>query len=142
MQMTLLASVMIVVSLLPAVQGKLHIDNPKKTPVELWCVGDDMFSQGMCGAFFAAFESTPDFHLQEENKPGNLIVTIPENVGWKKVKKRTKITYVVEFSTADDQVFMTRKGWCWHKEYATCANQIVNQAKIAARKRPLVKARR
>jgi len=104
--------------------------------VELWCVGDDLFSQGMCKAFFSAFESTSDFDLQEENKPGNLIVTIPENVGWKKVKKRTRITYVVEFSTADERVFMTRKGWCWHKEYSKCAGQILKEAKVAARRLP------
>lgn len=87
-------------------------------------------------AFFAAFESSPDFYLQEESKPGNLIVTIPENVGWKEVGKRTKITYIVEFSTFDERVFMTRKGWCWHEEYAKCANQILKDAKVAARKLP------
>ena len=134
MQMTLLASVMILVSLLATEQKNPHTGKQRKTPVELWCVGDDVFSKGMCQAFFAAFESSPDFKLQEENKPGNLIVRIPENVGWEKVKNRTKITYVVEFSRADNQVFMTRKGWCWHKEYGKCAVQILKDAKVAARK--------
>ena len=64
------------------------------------------------------------------------IVTIPENVGWKEVGKRTKITYIVEFSMSDQRVFMTRKGWCWHGEYAKCANQILKDAKVAARKLP------
>ena len=136
MQMTVVTSIIIVISFMPTDQRSPHRGNDRKPPVELWCVGDDRFSQGMCQAFFAAFESTSDFDLQEENKPGNLIVTIPENVGWKKVKKRTKITYVVEFSTADDRVFMTRKGWCWHKEYATCAEQILRNTKVAARKLP------
>jgi len=49
------------------------------------------------------------FNLQERNKLGNLIVTIPQNVGWKEVGKRTKVIYVVEFSTSDERVFMTRK---------------------------------
>jgi len=136
MQMTLVASIMILVSLLPTEQKNLGTGNRRKTPVELWCVGDDDFSQRMRQAFFAAFESSPDFDLQEENKPGNLIVTIPENVGWKEVGKRTKITYIVEFSTSDERVFMTRKGWCWHQEYAKCANQILKEAKVAARKLP------
>lgn len=134
MQMTLLASIIILVSAFPTQQKNPETRNQRKTPVKVWCVGDDMFSQGMCQAFFAAFESTPDFDYLDENQPGNLIVTIPENVGWKKVGKRTKISYVVEFSTSDDRVFMTRKGWCWHKEYAICANQILQQARIAARK--------
>jgi hypothetical protein len=116
--MPLLALLLILVSLLPAEQENNH----RKPPVELWCTGDDLFSQAMCKSFFAAFEWTSDFDLQEENKPGNLIVRFPENVGWKKVKKRTRITYVVEFNTADDRVFMTRKGWCWHKEYSKCAD--------------------
>lgn len=113
-----------------------QLGNERKPPVELWCVEDDLFSQGICQAFLAAFESTSNFILQEENKPGNLIVTIPENVRWKKIGKRTKIYYSVEFSTSDDRVFMTSKGSCWHNEYATCANQILKQTQIAARKLP------
>jgi len=127
---------MMLVSLLPLQQGSPDTRKQRKPAVELWCVGDDLFSQWMCQAFFAAFESSPDFDLQEENKAGNLIVRIPENVGWKEVRKRTKITYVVEFSTSDDRVFMTSKGWCWHKDYVKCANQILKEAKVAARKYP------
>lgn len=134
--MTVFVSIMMLVSLLPTEQGSPRVENQRKTPVELACVGDDLFSQWMCQSFFAAFESSSDFDLQEENKPGNLIVRIPENVGWKKFGKRTKIYYSVEFSTSDDRVFMTSKGSCWHKEYATCANQIVKETKIAARKLP------
>ena len=136
MQMTLIASIIILVSLLPTEQKNTRTGNQRITPVELWCVGDDDFSQRMRQAFFAAFESSPDFDLQEENKPGNLIVTIPENVGWKEVGKRTNITYLVEFSTSDERVLMTRKGWCWHEEYGKCANQILKDAKVAARKLP------
>ena len=136
MQMTLIAAIIILVSLLSTEQKNTRTGNQRKTPVELWCIGDDAFSQRMRQAFFAAFESSPDFYLQEENKPGNLVVTIPENVGWKEVGKRTKITYIVEFSTSDERVFMTRKGWCWHEEYAKCANQILKDAKVAARQLP------
>lgn len=98
MQMTLLSSIIILVSVFSTQQKNPETRNQRKTPVKVWCVGDDLFSQGMCQAFFAAFESTPDFDYLDENQPGNLIVTIPENVSWKKVGKRTKISYVVEFS--------------------------------------------
>ena len=135
MQMTLLASIIILVAVFP-IRNDPEIKNQRKLPVELWCSGDDSLSQRMCQAFFAVFESSPDFDLQDENKPGNLIVRIPENVGWREVGKRTKIFYVVEFSTSDDRVFMTRKGSCWHEEYAKCANQILKEAKVAARKLP------
>ena len=134
--MTLLASIIILVSVFPIQRNNPETRIQKKPPVDLWCTGDDLLSQGMCKAFFAAFESSPDFDLQEENKPGNLIVRIPENVGWREVGKRTKISYVVEFSTSDDRVFMTRKGSCWHEEYAKCANQILKEARVAARKLP------
>ena len=127
---------MILVSLLPTEQKNPSTGNHRKPPVELWFVGDDDFSIRMRQAIIAAFESSPDFDLQEENKPKNLIVTIPENVGWKKIGKRTKVFYSVEFSTSDDGVFSIRKGWCWHNEYATCANQILRQARIAARTLP------
>jgi len=86
MQMTLLASIMILVSLIPTAQRNTHPVKQTKQPVELWCTGDDDLSQRMCHAFFTAFfEATPDFDLQDENKPGNLIISIPENVGWKKL---------------------------------------------------------
>lgn len=135
MQMTLLASIIILVAVFP-MRNDPETRNQRKPPVELWCTGDDLLTQRMCQAFFAAFKSSPDFDLQEENKPGNLIVRIPENVGSREVGKRTKISYVVEFSTSDDRVFMTRKGSCWHDEYAKCANQILKEAKVAARKLP------
>ena len=89
---------MILVSLFPAAQGNPHLGNQKKPPVELWCTGDDLLSQRMCQAFFAAFESNPDFDLQEENKPGNLIVTIPENVGWKKSGNAPK--FITQWNSA------------------------------------------
>ncbi len=136
MQMTLLASLVILVSLVPIQRKNPETRHYRKVPVEVWCTGDDLFSKGMCNAFFAAFESNHGFDLQDDNKPGNLIIRIPENVGWKKVGKRTKISYMVEFSTHDDRVFMTRKGSCWHQEYAKCANQILQQARVAARKLP------
>ena len=135
MPMTLIASIIILIAGL-AIRNDPETRNQKKPPVELWCTGDDSLSQRMCQAFFAAFESSPDFNLQEENKPGNLIVSIPENVGWREVGKRTTILYRVEFSTSDDRVFMKRKGWCWHEEYAKCANQILKEAKVAARRLP------
>jgi hypothetical protein len=134
MQITLLSSIIILVSVFPTQQKNLDTRNQRKMPVEVWCVGDDLFSQGMCQALFSAFESTPEFDWLDENKPGNLIITIPENVGWKKVGKRTKVSYSVEFSTFDDRVFMTRKGWCWQQEYATCAHQIFQHARVAASK--------
>lgn len=136
MQLSILASLIILVSTVPIQQKNPETGNQRKTPVKVWCTGDDLFSQGMCQAYFDAFMASPHFDYLDEEQPGNLIVTIPENVGWKKVGKRTKITYVVEFSTSDDRVFMTRKGSCWHKDYAKCANQILKQAKVAARKLP------
>ena len=135
MQMTLLVSIIILVAVFP-IRNDCGTRNQRKPAVELWCTGDDLLSQRMCQAFFGAFKSSPDFDLQEENKPGNLIVRIPENVGSREVGKRTKISYVVEFSTSDDRVFMTSKGSCWHDEYAKCANQILKEAKVAARKLP------
>jgi hypothetical protein len=66
MQMTLVALIMILVSLLPTEQKNPITGKQRKTPVELWCVGDDVFSKEMCQAFFAAFEPSPDFNLQEE----------------------------------------------------------------------------
>jgi hypothetical protein len=85
MQMTLLASIIILISVFP--QSRRPESNNKKTAVELWCVGDDLLSQRMCQAFFAAFESSPDFDLQEQNKSGNLIVNDPRKCWLEKNRK-------------------------------------------------------
>ena len=66
MQMTFVASIMILFSLLPIQQKSPATGEQRKTPVELLCVGDDVFSKGMCQAFFAAFESSPDSICRRE----------------------------------------------------------------------------
>jgi len=63
MQMTLLALIIISVLVFPIQRDNPKTRNQRKPPVELWCTGDDLLSQRMCQAFFAAFESTPDFDL-------------------------------------------------------------------------------
>jgi len=68
MQMTFVASIMILFSLLPIQQKSPATGEQRKTPVELWCVGDDVFTKGMCQAFFAAFESSPDFKFAGEKQ--------------------------------------------------------------------------
>lgn len=93
-----------------------------------------MLTRGVCYALESAFESTSDFALSDGNPPGILVVTIPTNVDWKENGKRTRVFYTVEFTTADDKKLRTRKGKCWNDNFARCANQILKQARIEARK--------
>lgn len=132
--MSLLISLAIAVLSVSIFQKEAVPPKPTQTPVDVWCGGDDAYTQGVCDAVEKAFAAIPDFDFNSETKPGTLVVTIPTNVDWKVSGNRTKIFYTVEFTTADEKKLRTRKGSCWNDNYAECANQIVKQARIAARK--------
>jgi hypothetical protein len=107
---------------------------PTRMLVDFWCGGDDLYTQWVCHAAEKAFESSEDFALNLEENTGTLVVTIPTNVDWKIVKRRTRVSYVVEFTTADDMQISRSKGSCWENDYGACANQILKAASIARRK--------
>lgn len=132
--MNLVVSMMMAVSLLAIHQKEAAPPKPIQTPVEAWCGGDDNLTRGVCYSLVTAFESTADFAVSDGEKAGTLVVRIPTNVEWKDIRKRTRVFYTVEFTTADDKKLRTRKGKCWDDDFAECANQIVKQARIAARK--------
>jgi hypothetical protein len=100
-----------------------------RTPVEVWCGGDDGLTTGVCQAVVEAFNSSPDFELSSGDMPGSLVVTIPTNVDWKEIGKRTRVMYKVEFTSTDDRKLATRKGTCWEGEFGTCANQVIKYAR-------------
>ncbi len=128
-------SLMIIIFPIAMHQKKAPPLEPTQTPVEVWCGGDDALTQGVCHALESAFESTPDFVPSYGKRAGTLVVTIPTNVSWKgkEINKRTRVFYTVEFTSADDKKLRTRKGSCWNEDFATCASQIVKQARIVVR---------
>jgi len=50
------------------------------------------------------------------------------------VGKRTKVTYTVNYSTADNHPISSHDGSCLETQLSACAAQIVKGARIAARK--------
>jgi hypothetical protein len=132
--MSLLLSLMIVVSSVSIFQKEAVRPKPTQTPVDVWCGGDDAYTQGVCDAVEKAFASSPDFDFNSETKPETLVVTIPTNVDWKQIGKRTRVFYKVEFTSAGEKKLRTSKGSCWNDDFAKCANQILKQARIALRK--------
>ena len=55
-------------------------------------------------------------------------------VGWKLVGKRTQVFYNIEFATADNETISKSSGSCWENAFEKCATQIVEDAKVAARR--------
>jgi hypothetical protein len=106
----------------------------KLTLVEFWHVGDDGFSNRLAERVENEFDRSPNFVFGSGKKPGTLVVTIPTNVEWKLVGKRTQVFYSVEFATADNEVISKSSGSCWEDMFEKCATQIVDEAKLAARK--------
>jgi hypothetical protein len=106
----------------------------RPTLVEFWHVGDDGLSQRLADRVESEFDRSPTFAVGSGKKPGTLVVTIPTNVDWKLVGKRTQVFYSVEFATADNEVISKSSGSCWEDMFEKCATQIIDEAKIAAHK--------
>jgi len=84
----------------------------KPTLVEFWHVGDDGLSQRLAERVESEFDRSPNFAIGSGKKPGTLVVTIPTNVEWKLVGKRTQVFYNIEFATADDETISKSSGSC------------------------------
>jgi hypothetical protein len=104
----------------------------KPTLVEFWHTGDDGLSQRLAEKVESAFKRSHDFMLSSGKKPGTLVVTIPTNVEWKQVGKRTRVLYRVEFSAVDNKTTSKAAGFCWDDNLQECAAQVLRNAKIAA----------
>jgi len=72
--------------------------------------------------------------LSAGGKPGTLTVTIPSNVEWKLVGKRSEVFYTVKFASADNQHLGSSAGSRWEDSLAKCASKILKDAKTAALK--------
>ena len=105
-----------------------------KTMVEVWSGGDDGLTLRLRASLEKAFKSSPEFVLTNGKKPGTLIVTIPTNVEWKQVGKRTKVLYKVEFASVDNQPLGGSNGSCWDDALTKCSDKIVKDAAAAVRK--------
>ena len=107
-----------------------------RTPrlVQVWHVGDDIYTAGLADALERAFRCSPDFVLSNGNRPGTLVVTIPTNLDWKRRFGRTTVFYAVEFATADGRSLGVAKGSCSSKAFPQCAARIVANVRVAADK--------
>ena len=105
-----------------------------RTPVEVWCGGDDGLTQRLFAALQITFQSSPHFTLSTGRKPGTLVATIPTNVEWRQIGRRTLVSYTVDFTSTDNLNLGVSKGSCWDNSFAKCAAKIVLDAELAARK--------
>ncbi len=118
--------------------------------VEFWHGGDHALSQKLIVAVEAAFRQSPDFRLTPVGA-GRRLVVATSDVESDKVGDRMKVTYVVAFSSLDENTsanpdlqkrlalakeITTQTGSCWDSELPKCAAQVVSEARIAARNLP------
>lgn len=124
----------VVAVLLGVVMSEIHAASAEPILVEVWSGGDDGLTSRLRDALENAFKSSPDFALSSGKKPGTLVVTIPTNVGWRSIGKRTQVRYTVELSSAENRRIRTSTGSCWDDGLAKCAAQIVSDARTAMHK--------
>jgi hypothetical protein len=125
-------------------------DRRTPIPIELWHGGDGSLNQKLGVAVEKAFRRSPDFRLTAVGE-GRRLMVMMRNLEWEIVSKRTKVTYTVQFSSLNDNAsanpdlqqrvalakeISMQTGSCWAGTLAKCAAQIVNEAKLAARKMP------
>ena len=127
--MRVFSALLIVVSSTASIGG-----TGKRTLVEFWHTGDDGLSQRLADQVERGFERSSDFTLSTGRQSGTLIVRIPTNVDWKQVGKRTRVLYLVEFASADNEIASKTKGACWDDNLSECADKILKAAKAAAHK--------
>jgi hypothetical protein len=109
-------------------QSAVQADSGKTTLVEVWSRGDDGLTMRLRASLESAFKSSSAFSLSSGKKPGTLIVTIPTNVGWRQVSKRTKVLYTVDFASVENQHLGISKGGCWDDALSKCTDKIVKDA--------------
>jgi hypothetical protein len=102
-------------------------------PVELRIRGDDGYTQELELRLNAAFRESSNFTLSYGMKPGALIVTIPNHVAWNQVGTRTRISYMVEFTSTAGEDLGKNTGSCWKDAMSECAAHIVSDAEKAVR---------
>ena len=106
----------------------------RKVPVEVWCAGDDGLTRQLRDALENRFQASSEFQLSSGKRPGTLLATIPTNVQWREVGGRTRVVYVVNFTSIDGLKLGRSKGECWDSEVGKCAERVFGDAKVAARK--------
>lgn len=109
------------------------VQEDKPQPLEFWHLGDDVLSQKLAQAIYTALAEAEDFVPSSGKQPGSLLVEIPDNVRLVHAGKRTKVTYSVNFSRADNKRISSSEGSCPENRLSVCAAQIVKRARIAAR---------
>jgi hypothetical protein len=95
-------------------------------------VGDDSLSQRLADQVETAYKRSPEFVLSNGHKPGTLVVTIPTNVEWKRVGKRTQVLYSVEFASPENRTTSKATGSCWDDDLAKCTAQVLRDTRVAA----------
>lgn len=106
----------------------------QRTPVEVWRVGDDGLTLKFSDRLETGFKTSTTFLLSSGKRSGTLIVTIPSNLDWKQIGKRTQIRYSVEFSSIHGEKLGSNTGYCWEDSLQNCVAQIVKAADVAAKK--------
>jgi hypothetical protein len=99
--------------------------------VEVWCGGDDGLTIRLRDAIEHAFSISPDFQMSSGKVTGTLLVTIPTNVGWKRVGKKTRVLYKIDLSVAGGQNLGERTGACWDDDLQSCSKSIVKDSRDA-----------
>jgi hypothetical protein len=99
--------------------------------VEVWHVGDDGLTLKVSESIESAFRGTPTFSLAPADE-GEMIVTIPTNVRWKRSKAGVRIMSEVEFRTRKRVLLRRVSISCTESKVSVCAAQTVEVARNLA----------
>jgi hypothetical protein len=107
-------------------------------PLEMWRVGDDSLTLRFSEGLREALRELPEFKSSRDLQPGTLVVSITNQLGWKEVGIRTKVSYNVHFIDWRRRLVREVSGSCWEDEMSKCVARVVKEARRASRELPPV----
>jgi hypothetical protein len=99
-------------------------------------VADDGLTVKCVDALEVAFKASSSFVLSGDSQAKTLVVSIPTNLSSKRVGDQLQVMYSVELSSGAGQHLATSTGSCWDEELSKCADVILRDAEVAARRMP------
>lgn len=99
--------------------------------VEVWSgAAHDGLTQKLVFSLENEFKSSKEFIYSYGEKPGTLIVYVPDAVKHEVIGNRIKIMYTFEFLSTSRKKSKTIEGSCYEDSIEECTLKVVNEAKI------------
>jgi len=104
-----------------------------RRPVEVWRGGDDGLTLRFTDALEEALIGSVALAAGQGKLPGTLVVTIPTNLRWEAVGRRTRVFYDIVLTDHLDRRVGRTGGTCWDDQLGDCAARVRTYVETVSR---------